>query len=106
VFERAGLPAPASTYFNSLLVAPIACVRLVRRWLGTADEGRSDFDDARPGVANDLLAWLFGAERHLVSRVRLPVGVSLLATLRMPAHAGEAPGDRRAGQVSASADRA
>ena len=80
-FDRARLPAPRITYFNALLLPPIAAVRWVRS-LGAADPERSDFEDSRPGLANDVLAAVFAAERHLVTRVPLPLGVSLLATLR------------------------
>jgi hypothetical protein len=41
---------------------------------------RSDFDDARPGLMNEILASVFAAERHIVPRIPLPIGVSLLAT--------------------------
>lgn len=81
-FARAGLPAPRLTYFNTLLFPPVAAVRWLRRGLGGGARERSDFEDNRPGLANDVLAALFAAERHLVHRVPLPVGVSLLATVR------------------------
>jgi SAM-dependent methyltransferase len=80
-FARARLPAPRITYFNALLLPPIAAMRWLRN-LGTADAERSDFEDSRPGLANDVLAAVFAAERHLVPRMPLPLGVSLLATLR------------------------
>ena len=83
-FARAGLPRPDLAYFNALLLPPIAVVRWVRRALGRAEATRSDFEDNHPGLANELLARLFALERHLVSRVPLPLGVSLLATLRAP----------------------
>lgn len=82
LFGRAGLPAPRVTYFNMLLFPPVAAVRWARRALGQADRPRSDFDDTRPGLLNSLLTSVFTAERHLVSRFTLPVGVSLLATVR------------------------
>jgi SAM-dependent methyltransferase len=83
VFERAGLPAPRVTYFNTLLFPPVAAVRWVRRALGQANRPRSDFDDTQPGLVNSILTSVFTAEQHLVPRFSLPVGVSLLATLRM-----------------------
>jgi hypothetical protein len=46
-----------------------------------AERARSDFDDAQPGAVNEMLALVFAAERHLVPRVALPLGVSLLATV-------------------------
>jgi len=81
-FARADLPAPRLTYFNALLLPPIAAVRWARRGRQTRHAARSDFEDNRPGLANDLLAAVFAAERHVVPRVALPLGVSLLATAR------------------------
>ncbi len=78
-FARACLPAPRVTYFNTFLVPPIACIRLAPRALGSKAGEGSDFDDTQPGFVNEILAALFAAERHLVPRVRLPIGVSLLA---------------------------
>jgi SAM-dependent methyltransferase len=102
-FARARLPRPCFMYFNTLLFAPIAAVRWVRRALGLAkrlhgdfdDNGpglircdqaaapdrrlHSDFEDNRPGLINDLLAAVFAIERHLIGRVPMPVGASLMA---------------------------
>jgi SAM-dependent methyltransferase len=80
-FERAGLPAPRVNYFNTFLFPPVAAMRWTRRALGKATRARSDFDDTRPGLINDVLASVFAAESHIVPRIPLPVGVSLLATL-------------------------
>ncbi|TMA57135.1 MAG: class I SAM-dependent methyltransferase [Deltaproteobacteria bacterium] len=82
-FARAELPRPSITYFNMLLFPPVAAVRWVRRALGTPGEVRSDFDDSQPGLLNDVLAGVFALERHLVHRVPMPVGVSLLATVHV-----------------------
>jgi SAM-dependent methyltransferase len=90
-FAAAGLPAPRATYFNTLLLPPVAAIRLLRRVAGREGGERSDFDDGRPGVVNDLLRRVFAAERHLVSRISLPLGVSLLATAR-PATPGSSTG--------------
>jgi SAM-dependent methyltransferase len=85
-FARAGLPAPRMTYFNTLLFPVVAAVRWSRKALGLADRMRTDFDDNRPGMINDALERLFAAERHLIRHAALPVGVSLLATLRPAEH--------------------
>ena|SRR5262249_55450209 len=37
---------------------------------------RPDFDDNHPGVLNHVLTKVFAAERHSVSRVPMPVGVT------------------------------
>jgi SAM-dependent methyltransferase len=90
-FRGAGLPLPRLSYFNTLLFLPIAGVRWTRRLAGPLDGTRSDFDGDRPGRLNDLLAGVFAAERHLIGRIPLPVGVSLLAVSRAPAGAGITP---------------
>jgi SAM-dependent methyltransferase len=84
-FARARLPQPFVSHFNTLLLPPAAAVRWARRATSAAARPRSDFEDNRPGLVNDLLAAVFGSERHLVGRVALPVGVSLLATVRVGA---------------------
>ncbi len=83
VFTRAQLPRPYVTYFNTLLFPPIAALRLVRRALGIAHRPRSDFDDNDPGLMNEVLAAVLALERHLVRRIPMPFGVSLLATMRL-----------------------
>ncbi|HYY05256.1 MAG TPA: class I SAM-dependent methyltransferase [Candidatus Limnocylindria bacterium] len=85
LFARAGLPRPALTYFNTLLLPPIAAVRWLARARGPSAEPRSDFEKNRPGLANGLLARVFALERHLLRHLSLPVGASLLATLPPPA---------------------
>ena len=82
VFERARLPLPRVTYFNSFLFPPVAAVRWARRALGRADGAHSDFEDSQPGWVNEVLASIFTVEARLVHHVTLPIGVSLLATLR------------------------
>jgi len=82
-FERAGLPSPRVSYFNTLLFPPVAAVRWTRRALGMASRSRSDFEDTPPGAVNNILASIFSVERHLIPRMKLPVGVSLLATLSL-----------------------
>jgi SAM-dependent methyltransferase len=83
VFARAGLPRPRLAYFNTLLFPPVAAVRWLRRGLGLGNRPRSDFEDNHPGAVNDMLAALFGLERHIVQRLPLPWGVSLLGTVRL-----------------------
>jgi SAM-dependent methyltransferase len=81
-FARAQLPRPRVTYFNTLLFPAVALTRWVRRAQGLGNRSRTDFDDNHPGLVNDVLAALFALERHLVRRVPMPLGVSLLATVR------------------------
>jgi ubiquinone/menaquinone biosynthesis C-methylase UbiE len=80
------LPQARLQYFNTLLFPPVAATRWLRRVLGSSDRVRSDFDGAAPGFANEALATVFAAERVLVTRVPLPIGVSLLAIARTAAN--------------------
>lgn len=83
-FARAGLPRPRATYFNTLLFPLVAAARWARAAVGAASESGSDFEENRPGMLNEALASLFAFERHLLWRVPMPVGVSLLALARAP----------------------
>ena len=74
------------TYFNSLLFPAVAGVRWSRRVLGLGDRARTDFEGHQPGLANDVLAWVFGLESGIVNLTSMPIGVSLLATCRIPLH--------------------
>jgi SAM-dependent methyltransferase len=82
-FAHAQLPNPCVTYFNTVLFPPVAAVRWFRYALGLAHRPGTDFDNNHPGVINEILAAMFAAERYLVGRVSMPVGVSLLATARL-----------------------
>lgn len=80
VVGDAGFRVNRATYFNTLLFPPLALVRAWKRVRG--DDGH---DLRRPPAAlNALLEWLFAGERHLVPRVRLPFGGSVLLTARRP----------------------
>jgi SAM-dependent methyltransferase len=77
----AGLDPIRATHFNTLLFPVIAGIRLVRNAL------RLDSDDVAlpsPGV-NRALTAVFSAERHLIGRVPMPAGVSLMILARKPA---------------------
>ena len=76
----AGLGVTFHSYYNSLLFPAVAAVRLLRRLV----PGREEVPEleASRGLANGLLTRLFSAERHVVTRVPVPAGVSLLAIVR------------------------
>ncbi|MGA2384867.1 MAG: methyltransferase domain-containing protein [Gemmatimonadales bacterium] len=69
------------TYFNSLLLGPIAAVRLLSRILRLpgAEEAKLP---SRP--VNALLKLIFEAEAPLLARADLPIGVSLLCVAEKP----------------------
>jgi SAM-dependent methyltransferase len=78
----AGLRVERVTAFNTLLLAPIALVRLAQRLRRGAATG-SDLERTPGGAVNAILESLLAAEAALIRRGRnLPVGVSLLAVLR------------------------
>lgn len=76
---RAGGWSPlAESYFNSLLLPPIAAVRLLsRRRRRASGAARPDLR-LTPAALNGLLAWPMRAEAALICRgLRLPAGVSI-----------------------------
>jgi SAM-dependent methyltransferase len=84
LFDDLSLTGYWIKYFNTLLFPLAAGVRLARRATGKGNRSRSDFEDNHPGKINEMLAWCFGAESHLIRRAPFPVGVSLVATYRPP----------------------
>lgn len=76
----AGLKTRKLGYFNSLLFPLAAAARLAGRITG-----KDDSDDTPPAAPlNALFERIFRVERHLVGRVPMPVGVSIL-TIAEPA---------------------
>jgi SAM-dependent methyltransferase len=76
--EGAGLQVDLLSPFNSLLFPLAAAARLA----GKATGKQSSDDALPPAPVNKLFETIFGLERHLVGRVPLPTGVSLLAIAR------------------------
>jgi SAM-dependent methyltransferase len=77
---RAGLKPAKLTYFNSLLFPLAAAARIAGRMTG-----RDDSDDSPPPPAiNRLFETIFRWERHMVGRVPMAPGVSIV-TLAVPA---------------------
>jgi len=96
--EHAGFELRFVRFFNYLLFAPIAAVRLATRLLGAggsveSGELRSDFDLVKRGPLNDLLAWVFSLESKLLA-LAPPFGVSLLLVAERP-KATDPSGDAR-----------
>jgi len=80
--RAAGLRPVRASYFNSLLFLPIAGARILHNLLGL--EGGAD-EALPPRALNRLLGAIFASERHLLGRVPLPAGVSLLVIARRSA---------------------
>jgi SAM-dependent methyltransferase len=80
--RSAGWDVVNDTYFNTLLLAPAAAVRLAQRH--RRGHAHSDLD-LTPSVLNGLLELPLRLESRLVANgTRLPAGLSLLAVLRHP----------------------
>lgn len=80
VVSAAGLQSRFVSHFNTLLFPLAAAVRIVGKVTG-----REEADDAQPPAPlNGVFTSVFGAERHLIGRVPMPFGVSLLAVLELP----------------------
>src|SRR5213080_849191 len=78
VVERAGLHVVHASYFNTLLFPAVALTRVWKRLTGEASH---DLHRPSPAV-NRWLERVFALERHLVPRVALPFGASLLLVAR------------------------
>jgi SAM-dependent methyltransferase len=77
VVRNAGLKIELISPFNSLLFPVAAAARLVGKLIG-----KSTSDDQMPSApVNAMLTRIFGLERHLVGRLPLPAGVSIVAIL-------------------------
>lgn len=72
--NRAGLNHNGLRYFNSLLFPLAAAARIAGRLTGKDD---SD-DSPPPGPVNALFGGVFGLERHLIGRVPMTPGVSIV----------------------------
>ena len=79
VARAAGLQPEYVSYFNTLLFPLVAAKRLLGRLLG--DSGGADDEMPSPAL-NRLLGAVFAIERHLLGRVVLPFGVSLVMVAR------------------------
>ena len=89
LLAEAGFAPVHATYFNTILLPPIALFRLaaaLSRRLGLSSRapaaGSSDFDVSL-GPLDAILAWLFGLEAVLLRRLSFPCGVSVFAAARL-----------------------
>ncbi len=80
--QEAGFVVRRCTYYNALLLAPIATARLVGRFM---DQMRADDAVIQSDVGhvieplNSVLAALFSSERTLLKGIDFPLGASLIA---------------------------
>lgn len=81
LFLRSGLEIQLLSYFNSLLFPLVAAARV----LGKVTRKESADDKLPSAPVNAVLSKVFGFEKHLLGRVPMPFGVSLVAVVRRPA---------------------
>lgn len=82
LLHAAGLRPRRVTYINTALFLPIFLARRTMRVLRLPPRSENTL---HPGWANPLLERVFAAEAHLVPRLSLPFGVSLLCVAERPA---------------------
>ena len=82
VLSTTGLTAELISYYNTLLFPFAAAARLLAKALGRKTAGELEVP---PRPVNSALRLIFAGERHLLGRVPLPVGLSLVAICRKPA---------------------
>ena len=75
IIRRAGFRIERLTHANLFLLPLILAGRRYLRMTGTRVESENNL---HPGWANGLLKSIFTAERHVLRRANLPLGVSLL----------------------------
>jgi SAM-dependent methyltransferase len=80
LLQSAGFGLRRLSYYNAALFPAVAAVRLLQR-LGPERPPEAARSDVKlpPRPLNALLAAVLGAERHVLRRADLPIGVSLLA---------------------------
>ncbi len=86
--RAAGFAIEQATYFNTLLFPLVAGARAVgnvAERVRPSDRAVSDIDAIPSAPVNRMLEAVFAFERRVVSRLRLPFGVSILVVARRPA---------------------
>jgi SAM-dependent methyltransferase len=79
VVKNAGYTVHHCSYFNLLLFPVVAFVRCLKNLLRIDKDSQISSDlTLPPKPINQLLTFLFALERHLINRVSLPFGVSIL----------------------------
>ena len=79
VVEEAGFAIEWSSYANISFFMPVLLVRSVMRWLSLSAATEYGINIS---LMNGPFSWLFGAERFVLKRGRLPFGVSAVCIAR------------------------
>jgi SAM-dependent methyltransferase len=83
LLRTAGFDIEKATYFNTLLFAPTALMRLGAKIFSSGKTPSSDANHL-PAPLNELLFRIFVSERSLIRKWPLPAGLSILAVARKP----------------------
>lgn len=85
--QKAGFRVARTSYWNFLLLFPVALLRLFKRALRSR-EATPPTGDLKPvpGALNALLLALLRFENRLLRYINLPVGVSVFCIAQKPAH--------------------
>jgi SAM-dependent methyltransferase len=90
--RRAGFEIVHDSYINSLLfpliLPAVMLIKLKERLVPREQDSTTNLTWPIPRVVHRALAGVFGSERHLVKRVTLPAGHSLVLLARKPAGNG------------------
>lgn len=81
VIRKAGLQHNGLYWFNSILF-PLA---IASRLASNVSEKNESADAPPSGIVNSAFQFLFGLERHLIGRVPMPIGLSLMTLVHKPA---------------------
>jgi SAM-dependent methyltransferase len=82
---KAGYTTHQASYFNTLLFPMVAGIRCLQRFFPLHSKTNASSDLTVPAQPiNQLLTFLFASERHLMTRLYLPFGVSVLLVAKKP----------------------
>jgi len=85
VVKTAGYQVVYGSYFNTFLFPLVIIIRFVGRLLPKQNKNQLSSDLVLPSKpVNQFFKWLFASERHLINRLYLPFGVSVLLLARKP----------------------
>jgi SAM-dependent methyltransferase len=81
LLQEAGFEIEKLSYFNTVLFAPSAAVRVAAKLAGIRDVNKSDAGQL-PRPLNELLFRIFASERSILRSWNMPIGLSILAVAR------------------------
>lgn len=88
LIERSGLKPEWVTYYNTFLF-PVGILHKILEWKTMGHRKESEFLPILPNPINRIFLWIFSLERFLITWLRLPIGMSLLAVARKEAKDGQ-----------------